>query len=686
LDWGKAKISGRARRLAARNASLLAGACALLVAAPPVSAAGAATAPHLSFWVSPNGRDRATGARSAPFRTLVRARDAVRNTRRAHPRGRISVYLLGGIYRLSQPLVLDAQDSGRPGNDVVWLAAPGARPVISGAIRVTGLTLHDQARGIYEARVPAGLASRELYVDGRRAVRARSAMFPNGFVRTAAGYIAPDAAMAGWPDAGGLEAVTLTQWKMMRCPVAAIRGRQLIMRQPCWHNVSVFPRQWSFQTVTWLENAYELLDSPGEWYLDRAAGRLYYIPRPGERLAQADVELPVAQSLIDVRGSLRHPVSNIDFERIRFEFGTWLGPSGPDGYAADQSGFHLVGYGHPRNTTGHDPDSVPTPGNVRLAYARDVGFVHDDFLHMGAVGLDYGAGSQHDVVLGDRFDDISSAAIQFGGVSRADAHPSRAGAVIRDNVIADNLITRTGREYQDSAGIMIGFTTRSVVVHNDISNTPWSGIAIGWGWGLLDPGSFLGLPGATAGKWGRYSKLTSSRGNLIADNRIHSFAQVLWDGGAIYTVGRQGSDLAHGELISGNVAFGKRPAAGANVIYTDGGSRYVTVRGNALIDNPPGVTDFGPCGLTDSLSLCALRIPYGSDRGGCRPYGDLSYRDNYWQHPSPFFYFLACKYMPYPVRVTDAGNHVVTGAAQVPRSILDAAGLQPEYRRSVGAG
>jgi hypothetical protein len=681
MDRGKAKIGGSAHKLAPRGALLLAAACALVVAAS-VPAAGASTVMRLSFWVSPNGSDRATGARSAPFRTLVRARDAARNARRVHPRAQISVYLLGGIYRVSQPLVLDARDSGRPGNDVAWLAAPGARPVISGAIRVGGWRLHDARRHIYEARVPVRVASRQLFVDGRRAIRARSALYPNGFTRTATGFEAPNDAIAGWRDPPGIEAVTLTQWKMMRCPVAAIRGRELVMRQPCWENANVFPSLWSFQTITWLENAYELLDAPGEWYLNGRAGRLYYIPRRGERLATADVELPVAQALVEIRGSLRRPVSQIRFQGITFEFGTWLGPSGPNGYAADQSGFHLDGNGHRPNLVGHDPDTVRTPGNVRLSHAQNITFVHDDFLHLGAVALDLSAGSQHDSVVGDRFKDISSAAVQVGGVSRGDAHPANPGQVTRDNVISNNLIAATGRDYEDSAAIMLGFTTRSLVEHNVISDVPWAGIAIGWGWGLLDPGSFPGLPSAVPGQWGTYRRPTTSRGNRILDNRVRGFLQVLWDGGAVYTQGQQGPSASQGELIAGNVATGKRPTAGGNTFYTDGGSRYVTLENNVSLGNTPGITDFGPCGLTDSLSLCGVHIPYGSDRGGCRPYGDLAYRRNYWQHPAPFW--SACPYPPHPVGVVDAGNHVVSGAGQVPRSILDAAGLEPPYRGSVG--
>ncbi len=659
-------------------------ACLLAAVGAAAPSAGAAVTTRTTFWVSPRGDDHGDGSRGHPFRTLGRARDAVRAALGRRTGAGVRVLLLGGTYRLASALVLDWRDSGRAGGEVTWSAAPGAHPIISGAMRVRGWTLHDSRRGIYEARVPIGLSTRQLYVDGRRAVRAHGPTNPPGFTRTPTGFEAPNGAMARWPDPRAIEAVTLTQWKMMRCPVASIRGRDIVMQQPCWTNVNVFPYLWSFQTLTRLENAYELLDAPGEWYLDGVAGRLYYIPRAGERLARADVELPIAQALIDVRGTLARPVEHLRFRGLTFGYGTWLGPSGPNGYAADQSGFHLDGFGHRPNLVGHDPADARTPGNVRLVYARDVGFVHDDFLHLGGAGVDFARGSQHDAIVGSRFADISGAAIQLGGVSAVDAHPAHAGQLTLDNVISNNRISDTGREYQDSAAVFVGFTTRSLVAHNEITDVPWSGIAIGWGWGLLDPSGFLGLPNAVPGQWGRYAMPTASSGNRILDNRISGFLGALWDGGAIYTQGQQGASALDGELIAGNVASDKRRSAGGNVFYTDGGSRYVTLERNVSLDNPPGVTDFGPCHLSDSLVGCGLIIPYGSDRGGCRPYGDLTYRDNYWEFPTPFF--SACPFPPYPIGIADVGNHLISGPGGVPRAVLDGAGLAGRYRSTVGAG
>lgn len=657
-------------------------ALAVAIAALAASPAPAAAAGMPTIHVSPSGKDGAGATARKPLRTLTAARNRARRLMAAGAPG-ATIVLHDGTFRVKHALRLDSRDSGRGRTMVSYQAAHGASPVISGSIKVGGFKLVDPTLSIYMAAVPKGTRSRQLYVNGRRALRARGIANPDGFWRTADGYQAPDASMSTWRRPSDLEFVTYTQWKMMSCPVASIAGNQVTMQQPCWTNVNVFPYEWSFQQISHIENAYELLSDPGEWYLDGPNGALYYIPRNGENMASSTVELPVAERLIEGAGTQTKPVRNIRFSGITFQHATWMDPSSSNGYAADQSGFHLIGGGHQPNVIGHDPNPVRTPGNVSFRFASNIRFVRNTFARLGAVALDFDTGSQSTRVVGNRFDDISSGAVQVGGISPADHHPTSSAQVTRDNTISNNLIRRTGREFLDSAAIFAGYTTRSKIANNEISNVPWSGVALGWGWGLVDPGSYLGLPGAVPGQWGNYTTPTPSLGNRIEYNRISNYLMKLWDGGGIYTVGQQGTAQTNGTLIRGNVISAKRRLAGGNTIYTDGGSRYVNIEQNVLFDNPPGITDFGPCGLTDSLLLCWVILPYGTDRGGCRTYGDINYTQNLWQHPTPFFDI--CPYEGHPVNVNDSGNQVITGAQAVSRSVLRLAGRQGAYRKGVGA-
>lgn len=690
--------------------------CGLLFALPE-AAHGSRTA----IWVSSDGDDAGTGSFLKPFRSLGRARDAVRAINgEPGPARNVVVYLRDGTYRLDQPIVLDWRDSGRNGRSVVYRAAPGAHPVISGAMRVQNWSLHDPDLNIYRALV-GQVETRQLTVNGRRAIRAQTESYPAGFRPTyfflsgipfpvGIEFIPTRLNPARWRDPStwtnpqDIEAVIVTQWKMMRVPLNAVtpypdftdpldpglKTGLITLQEPGWTNANLFldastlePGLWSFWQVTRFENAYEFLDEPGEWYLNRATGWLYYIPREGEDLNSAEVELPLIETLVEGRGELERPVSNLRFEGLTFSHATWLGPSSPNGYVSDQSGFHLVGGDHSPNIIGHDRNDVRTPGNVRFRFARNITFRGNIFEHLGGVGLDFDTGSQDNRIEGNLFEDISSAAIQLGGISEADHHPQRDEQITRDNTIANNMIREVGRDYVDAAGIYVGFTERSLVSHNTIADVPWSGIAMGWGWGLLDPGGFPGLPNARRGEWGAYDTPTPNRENKILNNWIQNFLNVVWDGGAIYTTGQQGTSPADALLIKGNVACGKRPKSGGNTFYTDGGSRTIVLQSNASFDNPQGVTDFGPAPKAGDpvpysfIPSLLNDIPYGSDSGGCRPYGDIEFAGNFWLTGS-FYDICPCSEngVSYPVNLSYKNNQVIQGKADVPKRLLRSAGVR----------
>ena len=640
------------------------------------------------YWVATNGSDSGTGASDDPFLTVQYARDVIRaNSNKGLCS--ISVNIKGGVYRLAEPLVFTSQDSGANGAEITYKAASGETPVISGAVKVSGWTLHDASLNIWRAQTTISTNStpRQLYVNGVRATRARTVDYPNYYKPTAVGYTYSYSSGTDpqippvWKNPTSVEAVTATQWKMMRCPVAQINNAsEVVMQNPCWANANVYPEPWNFQLLSWWENAYEFLDEPGEWYLNPVTKILYYIPRSGEDMSTADVELPVLESLLVVSGDATNPVSYINFNGLSFEYATWLAPNTSDGYALDQSGFHLTGTGHSSNKIGHDPVTVRTPGNLSFLYAQNIKFENNTVQHMGAVGLDFVTGSQNNRIVGNIFNDISAAGIQLGGNTPEDARPTASSQLTKDNLISNNLIQYIGQEFWDAPGIYIGFTTRSTVEYNDINHVSWSGIAIGWGWALLDPGGFVGVPGGIPNQWGTFTTPTSAQGNRIIHNHIQYFLEKLWDGGAIYSTGFQGTSMDNGQLIAWNVAENKRIGAGGNTFYTDGGSRFVTLLENVSLNNPQGYVDLGPCNKDSSFAILCLFtgiIPYGADMGGCCPYGDLSFKQNYLRDSVDFYDICSNSYYPtYPVRMSFIDNVAVSSSSEVPASILRQAGRQ----------
>ena len=145
-----------------------------------------------------------------------------------------------------------------------------------------------------------------------------------------------------WTNRQDIEAVIVTQWKMMRVPLSTITAYSppnnglITLQEPAWTNANVYfdistnePGEWSFWQVTRFENALQFLTEPGQWYLDSAGGVLYYMPLPGEDMSTADVELPILETLIVGQGTLGAPIQNIRFEGLTFSYATWLGPAAP---------------------------------------------------------------------------------------------------------------------------------------------------------------------------------------------------------------------------------------------------------------------------------------------------------------------------------------------------------------------
>jgi hypothetical protein len=420
-----------------------------------VSAAGPAAASSATaggggrgtvVYVSPNGNDAAgnPGTNPArPLRTPARAQAVVR-TLDTDMHANITVELESGTYRLSAPLTLGTADSGTNGYKVNWTAAPGAHPVLSGGTRITGWHESDPSKDIWSAPVPAGLDTRQLYVDGVRAQPA-SGPAPVTLTPTSTGYTASSTAMDDWANpseidfvyTGGAAYWSLKSggeggWTEPQCPVASISGTAITMAEPCWDNSTMRATNHvgdsnlaNGEQPAYIENAYPLLDQPGQWYLDQSANTMYYIPQHGENLATADVEAPVLQTLVTGQGTVTTPIQNIGFSGIQFAYATWLQPSSPEGFSEIQANYTLTGDGAyaTQGLCGLVPggtcpfgDWTQEPGNVSFSYDQGIHFTDDAFVHLGAAGLQLGDGSQNDTVQGDVFTDISGNGLELGGV------------------------------------------------------------------------------------------------------------------------------------------------------------------------------------------------------------------------------------------------------------------------------
>ncbi|HVI98992.1 MAG TPA: right-handed parallel beta-helix repeat-containing protein [Sphingomonas sp.] len=581
----------------------------LLLAAAGIAASAVAAAPEgVTFHVSPTGDDSASGDAAHPFRTLTRAQQAVREEA---GRNDVTVLLADGEYALAAPLAFSQPDGGRGGHLVTWAAAPGASPVLSGGTHVRGWQPSGVGHGIWEADVPKGSDTRQLWVDGQLAKMAEAEV-PRDSVSfsetgiTLKGDRFPD--IAQWPDRDRLEIEGTGYFTDRFSPVARVEGRTLVMEQPAWGN-----NNWGYDTLArpygpehaklYLRNALALLDEAGEWAIDPGAGKLYYKPAEGVSMASADVVLPRLDHLISISGNYAQPVRDITFKGLRFSYTSWMGPSTEQGYANQQSGAFLAG-----PLTARPADALTTcswgcpgfetrrnewsqiPAAVQVSAAQRIAFEGNVFAHLGQVALGIGnnadanasgigLGTQAIEVKANLFTDLAAGAILIGGVRRDAHHPSQPGQANRQVTIANNRIADVSQDYMDNSAILSTYVDRALILHNDISGAPYDGIDIGWGWGMNDPG---GNPTYRIRERGYYdypanlvyTEPTTHRDVVVAYNRLHDIKRHYEDGGAIYNL-----SASPGTVIAENYIYD----IGDHIaLYLDEGSRYITVRNNVV--------------------------------------------------------------------------------------------------------
>lgn len=591
--------------------------------APPANAAG----PHrivipnrpdpvpIVLHVAPNGTD-GDGSAARPFASLTRAQAAVRQHNGDHD---VTVRIAAGTYRLATPLRFTADDGGQNGFTVRWEGAAGAYPMLSGGVLVGGWGLADRTRGIWVASIPRGSDPLQLSVDGRLAHRA-AIEIPRAAVTFAPwGLTITDPAwrtLAQLPDQRRIAIEGMSWFTHRHAMVERIERDRIIMQQPGWRNNLVgydtFARPVSAEVARmFLVNALAFLREPGQFYADPAAGRLYYKPRAGEAMDRVAVVLPRLDHLLSIAGSYDRPVRDLQFRGLDFRDTSWRQPAGPEGYASQQSGSYLSGElpDYPADpirdcSWGCRPFEAvrnrfhQQPAAVQVAAASRIVFDDDRFAQLGQVALGIGnnadanaagigLGTSAIEVTRSRFTDLAGGAIMVGGVQPDAHHPARPEMGLRDILIRNNRISGVSRDYKEQSAILVTYASGTVIMNNDVSDAPYDGIDVGWGWGTNDPGGsaeyWRGQRGYYDAPGNRfYDTPTTLRDTVIVGNRVSRVKQWFPDGGAIYHLSADPGALIAGNYVS-DIA-----GSGGIAIYLDEGSRYVTVRGN-VVDRVGGV-------------------------------------------------------------------------------------------------
>ena len=527
------------------------------------------------FHVSAGRSDTGTGTRDKPFDTLGRAQQAVRRKIAAGLSGDVTVVVAGGVYELAEPLVFGPADSGTRQHAITYAAADNERAVVSGGRRITGWK---RAKGeLWTADVAEVKAGRwhfrQLFVDGRRARRART---PNAddkasYLQLTGAALAgdlktyqlrlPSGQVRNWRNIQDVEIVVHGNWAINRKRLreADTKTGTITLAPP--HAKAIPWNRPGKGKFCYLENAAEMLDRPGEWYLDRLTGVLTYWPRAGEDMATARVVAPVLRRLVEIVGKPDAPVRNLHFRGIRFEHTAWPLPAG---------GYHGIQACH-YSTAGPKPAGRRWWGiepAIFCEYVDAVSFIDGAIAHIGGSGAYFSTGARNCRIVGNHVHDVAANGVMLAG-------PNDEKLVPKGNHISNNYVHSTGVEYFGACAIWVGFAQGTTIAHNLVHDTPYTGISVGWQWN----------PSPTACK-----------GNLIEANHVYDVMKTLADGGCIYTLGYQPGTVLRGNLLH-DVHRSAHTHGGApnNGIFIDEGSKGFLFERNVIYNTNGRPLRFNQC-------------------------------------------------------------------------------------------
>ena len=559
-----------------------------------------------TFYVSPSGSDSSgDGSIGNPWQTVAKARDYL--DANVYQTGEITVYLRGGRYELTNTLTFGTANSGAGTNYITYSAYPGETPTVSGGKRVTGWT-QVSGQSYWVASVPtnAGFADyfRQLYVNGVRADRARSDWIsPAGYLldpadtNTCNGMrFATNSGLKTYSNISDLRFLHIVTFKVDEFPVTGLSTNsgsgniEVNFQQPyCQVRYDYLggpPTNYTWRaTDPWMVvNAFEELDEPGEWYLNRATHQVYYYPYSYESMTNAVVYAPVVETLVSLNGdSPNNKVQNIRFQGIIFEHGNWSFPR--DYYIGGTQAELLFNAAATNGGVGYN---YQVPGEIMLVNTLGIQFLGNTIQHQGACGIHAYDGARDTLVQGNIFNDLTGASV-LGG------HWSGIVELCTNTVVADNVIRNIGMDFMAATLVDNLAGNGFQVVHNDMADSQYMG--------FHERNNIVLVP-------------TGQGNTVVASNRIALVMSGgrygVGDGGSIYNFG-----VFPNSVVTANDIYDINQPSNLNApvrgLYQDEYSYSWTWSSNVVRQVLPGLTGCGWVGKNTNYALVNVAIGNFSD-------------------------------------------------------------------------
>jgi hypothetical protein len=561
-----------------------------------------ANAQTIDIYVSPEGNDNNSGRSSSqPVASLQQALNIWEGLKKAgNTPPVVNILLKGGSYTFTQPVILNPNNGGSATTQLIIRSAD-QRAYFNGAKKISGWKKYKD--NIWMARVPEAKEGKwmfnQLFINGRQGTVAR---FPNQGYYYVAGFpdggeevdyhtdskrfqfkkgdINPD-----WKNIRDIRVIVYHFWSDAHLQMETIDPKTNIVtfKHPAEKR---FTDDFSNEGARYIvENVFEGLDSPGEWFLDRYKGMVYYIPLPGEKMETAELMAPVSNGFIRFEGDpLSTVVENVRIEDISFEYSNFILPE----------------------DDGNDMQaSMSVPASITATGASGITFSNCSFSNLGNFAFDLQKGCSNITIDGNRMEHLAAGAIKINGGTEKN-HPLQRTRNIR---ISDNEIIHYGEKYPSAVAILLMNAEGCYIGHNHIFDGWYTGISVGWQWGY---------------------QRSITRDNIIEYNHIHQIGQgLLSDMGGIYTLG-----VSPGTIIRNNLVHDiESNKYGGWGIYNDEGSTHILIENNVVYNTKYAAYDIHYAKeLTVRNNIFALGRLEELNRGKAEPHQSVFFENNiiYW--------------------------------------------------------